>query len=73
MTGDKLLAWVLVISTFLVGGKALGLLNISWLVAFGPVAALMICTLVIFIISFVLMYLVITKKEKEDGDDSSQD
>ena len=72
MTGDKLLAWVLVISTFLVGGKALGLLNISWLVAFGPVAALMICTLVVFIISFVLMYKVITKKEKQN-DNSSQD
>jgi heme/copper-type cytochrome/quinol oxidase subunit 2 len=69
MNGDKLLAWVLVISTFLVGGKALGLLDISWTVAFGPVAALMIVTLVLFIISFVLMYTVITKKEKEDGDD----
>jgi membrane protein implicated in regulation of membrane protease activity len=69
MNGDKLLAWVLVISTFLVGGKALGLLDISWLVAFGPVAALMIVTLVLFIISCVLMYTVITKKEKEDGDD----
>jgi len=69
MNGDKLLAWVLVISTFLVGGKALGLLDISWLVAFGPVAALMIVTLVLFIISFVLMYTVITTKEKEDGDD----
>jgi len=68
MNGDKLLAWVLIISTFLVGGKALGLLDISWLVAFGPVAALMIVTLVLFIISFVLMYTVITKKEKEDGD-----
>lgn len=68
MTGDKLLAWVLIISTFLIGGKAIGLLDISWKVAFAPIAALMICTLVIFIISFVLMYLVITKKEKDNDD-----
>ena len=69
MTGDKLLAWVLIISTFLIGGKAIGLLDISWKVAFAPIATLMICTLVIFVISFILMYKVITKKEKEDGDD----
>lgn len=69
MTGDKLLAWVLIISTFLIGGKAIGLLNISWTIAFAPIATLMICTLVIFVISFILMYKVITKKEKEDGDD----
>lgn len=68
MTGDKLLAWVLIISTFLIGGKAIGLLNISWTIAFAPITALMICTLVIFIISFVLMYLVITKKEKDNDD-----
>lgn len=68
MTGDKLLAWVLIISTFLIGGKAIGLLDISWKVAFAPIAALMICTLVIFIISFVLMYFVITKKDKDNDD-----
>lgn len=66
MTGDKLLAWVLIISTFLIGGKAIGLLDISWKVAFAPITALMICTLVIFIISFVLMYFVITKNKDND-------
>lgn len=69
MNGDKLLAWVLVISTFLVGGKALKLLDISWAIAFAPVATLMIISLVIFVLSFIFMYKAITKKIDEDGND----
>lgn len=67
MKGDQIIAWVLVVSTFLIGGKALGLLDISWTIAFGPVAALFIVSTVIFILSFIFMYKAITKKIEEDG------
>lgn len=68
MKGDQIIAWVLVVSTFLIGGKALGLLDISWTIAFGPVAALFIVSTVIFIVSFIFMYKAITKKI-EDGEE----
>lgn len=67
MKGDQIIAWVLVVSTFLIGGKALGLLDISWTIAFGPVAALFIVSTVVFILSFIFMYKAITKKIEEDG------
>ena len=69
MKGDQIIAWVLIISTFLIGGKSLGLLDITWTIAFAPVATLMIISLVIFVLSFIFMYKAITKKEREDEDD----
>lgn len=66
--GDSIVGWVLLISTFLIGGKALGILDISWTVAFGPVAGLIIVSMVVFIVSFIVMYKVITKKI-EDGEE----
>lgn len=69
MKVSQIVSWVFVISTFLIGGKAIGLLDISWTIAFAPVASLMIVSFVIFVIAFIFMYKVITKKEKEDGDD----
>ncbi len=68
MKGDQIIAWVLIISTFLIGGKALKLLDISWTIAFAPVATLMIISLVIFVLSFIFMYKAITKKIDDDGD-----
>jgi hypothetical protein len=68
MKTDHLVSWVLIISTFLIGGKALGLIDITWTIAFAPVATLMIVSLVIFVISFIFMYKAITKKINEDGD-----
>lgn len=67
MKGDQIIAWVLVVSTFLIGGKALGLLDITWTIAFGPVAALFIVSTVVFIVSFIFMYIAITKKIDKDG------
>lgn len=69
MKGDQIIAWVLLISTFLIGGKALGILDISWTVAFGPVAALIIVSMVVFIVSFIVMYKVISKKIEKDGEE----
>ena len=68
MKTDHLVSWVLIISTFLIGGKALGLIDITWTIAFAPVATLMIVSLVIFVISFIFMYKAITKKINDDGD-----
>ncbi len=69
-TTNTALTWVLVISTFLIGGKAIGLLDISWTVAFAPIVLLLILTLVAFVISFVLMYTVLNKKiDEKDGND----
>lgn len=62
MKGDQIIAWVLIVSTFLIGGKALGLLNITWTIAFAPVAALFIISAVIFVVSFIFMYKIINKK-----------
>lgn len=67
---DGLLAWVLIISTFLIGGKAIGLLNISWTVAFAPLAAIIVVSLVVFLVTFALMYKVLSNKQ--DNDNSSQ-
>lgn len=67
MKGDQIIAWVLVVSTFLIGGKALGLLDITWTIAFGPVAVLFIVSTVVFIVSFIFMYIAITKKIDKDG------
>jgi len=68
MKTDHLVSWVLIISTFLIGGKALGLIDITWTIAFAPVATLMIVSLVIFVISFIFMYKAITKRINDDGD-----
>lgn len=66
MKTDSFLPWVLIISTFLIAGKALGLLDISWAIAFGPVAALMIVSVIIFLITGIIMYKTISKKIEDD-------
>lgn len=68
MEAKPIITWILLISTFLVGGKALNLLDISWIIAFGPVAVLIASFLIIFIISFIFMYKTISKKIDEDGE-----
>lgn len=68
MKFDGILAWVLIISTFLIGGKAIGLLDISWTIAFAPIAAATVVTLVVFIITFALMYKVISNQNKDNDD-----
>jgi len=67
MDGKPIITWILVISTFLVAGKALKLIDISWLIAFGPVAVLIMSFFVIFVLSFIYMYKTISKKIDEDG------
>lgn len=63
-----IISWVLLISTFLIAGKAFNLLNISWIIAFGPMAILMASLLAILIVSFIYMYKTISKQNKEDGE-----
>ncbi len=67
MDGKPIVHWILLISTFLIGGKALNLIDISWLIAFGPVAVLIISFFIIFVLSFIFMYKTISKKTDEDG------
>lgn len=66
MDAKPIIIWILVISTFLISGKALKILDISWLIAFGPVAVLIASFLIVFIISFIFMYKTISKKIDED-------
>jgi membrane protein implicated in regulation of membrane protease activity len=66
MDAKPIIIWILVISTFLISGKALKILDISWLIAFGPVAVLIASFLIVFIISFIFMYKTISKKIEED-------
>lgn len=66
MDAKPIIIWILVISTFLISGKALKILDISWLIAFGPVAVLIASFLIVFIISFIFMYKTISRKIEED-------
>jgi hypothetical protein len=67
MDGKPLVNWILVISTFLIAGKALKLIDISWIIAFAPAAVLVISFLIIFVLSFIYLYKTNPKKTKEDG------
>lgn len=67
MDGRPIITWILVISTFLVAGKALKLIDIPWLIAFGPVGVLIMSFFIIFVLSFIYMYKTISKKIDEDG------
>jgi membrane protein implicated in regulation of membrane protease activity len=67
MDGKPIISWILVISTFLIAGKALKLIDIPWAIAFGPVTLLIISFFIIFVLSFIYMYKTIPKKTDEDG------
>ncbi len=67
MDGRPIITWILVISTFLVAGKALKLIDIPWMIAFGPVAVLIMSFFIIFVLSFIYMYKTIFKKIDQDG------
>jgi hypothetical protein len=67
MDGKPIITWILVISTFLVSGKALKLIDIPWIIAFGPVGVLIISFFIIFVLSFIYMYKTISKKIDENG------
>lgn len=67
MDGKPLVNWILVISTFLIAGKALKLIDISWIIAFAPAAVLVISFLIIFVLSFIYLYKTNPKKTNEDG------
>lgn len=67
METKNVVNWLLLISTFLVAGKALKLLDISWIIAFGPVALLTASYLFVFMFSFIYLYKTVFKNNDEDG------
>lgn len=64
MKDGNFLAWFLLISTFLIVGKAIGFLNISWIFAFGPLLLLFAS----FILIFILGLIMINKQNKNEQD-----
>jgi len=65
MKDNIFLAWVLLISTFLIAGKAIGVLNIGWLFAFAPLL-LMIASIIVIVIAAIIFMKV---QDKKDGDE----
>jgi hypothetical protein len=66
METKNIVSWVLLISTFLIAGRALKLIDISWAIAFAPFVLLAVSFLIIFFISFAYMYKTISKNEDKD-------
>ena len=56
MKVDNIINWFLLITTVLVIGKAINLINISWYEAFIPIALLLISSILILILG-ALIYL----------------
>lgn len=67
MENNNLLVWLLLISTFLIVGKAIGFLKISWVIAFGPLLLLFVSFVLVLAIGLVLVSKQIKNKEDEEN------
>ena len=68
MKDGNFLAWFLLISTFLIVGKAIGFLDISWMFAFGPLLLLLASIILILALGL----LMINKQLKDQGNGESK-
>ncbi len=64
MKDNLFLGWILLISTFLIAGKAIGVLQIEWVYAFAPLI-LIVFSVVIAIIAAVA---IASKNINKDGE-----